>query len=123
MEDSIIAQVILQSEDESSIIGDEGGITSENVDSYRIDKEVIDKVKKIFMEYGFDIVQASEAIITISGAKERFEKVFETTLQPQDKEDDTSGGLSYEAETPLRIPEELSPFVEDISFPTPPELY
>lgn len=120
MPENVIAEVILRSTDGSSILDADEPITSKNVDSYRVEKEVIERATKVLRDFGFEIVQTSETAVTISGDKERFEEVFDTTLELRSEEGPEQ---AYEVKELVRIPDELSSFVDDIAFPTPPEFH
>lgn len=125
MGDNTYAEVILRARDGSSVLDAEEPVTSENVASHSVEAEVIEEASNALRELGFDIVQTSEVGLTISGSTERFEDVFETTLEERSTSaaTDQDREPSYEATDPIQIPEELSPYVADIAFPTPPEFH
>ncbi|WP_103027348.1 hypothetical protein [Salinibacter altiplanensis] len=125
MSDDVVAQVILRSADGSSVSDPDEPITSETVDSHRVESHVIERAKEALRDLGFEVVQASEVGLSISGDKERFEEVFDTTLKarPGSTDADTSRGQVYEATAPVQIPEELSSLVDDVAFPVSPEFH
>lgn len=125
MNDNVYAEVILRSRDGSSVLDADEPIRSENVASHAVETEVIEEASDALRELGFEITQTSEVGLTISGPKERFEEVFETTLEERSATAATHPGQqpSYEATDPIQIPDELSPYVADIAFPTPPEFH
>lgn len=125
MSDEVIAQVILRSADGSSVLESDEPITSENVGSRGAEERVIEEAQRALRDLGFDVVQASEVGVTISGDKERFEDVFDTTLEERSDSTDADADRErvYEAKQPVRIPEELSSLVADVVFPVPPEFH
>lgn len=125
MSDEVIAQVILRSADGSSVLESDEPITSENVKSRGAEERVIEEAQRALRDLGFDVVQASEVGVTISGDKERFEDVFDTTLEERSDSTDADADRErvYEAKQPVRIPEELSSLVADVVFPVPPEFH
>jgi len=125
MHDQVIAQIILRSPEGSSVLESDEPITSENVESRRAEKQVIAEVQGALRDLGFEVVQVSEVTITISGDKELFEDVFDTTLEERSASADADADRErvYEAKQPARIPKKLSSFVSDVVFPVPPEFH
>jgi len=128
MTENVIAEVILRSADGSSILDAGEGITAENIEKYRVGREVIDQASEALEGLGFEVVQAGPVSLTISGNKEVFERVFQTALEARGAEmmpTKVSGGTAsyYEATEPIKIPEQISPLVADVVLPTPPQFH
>ncbi len=124
----VTAEVILRSTDGSSILDAKESITAENIEKYRIGKEVMEEATKKLEGLGFEVVQAGPVGVTISGDKALFESVFQTTLEARGAEimgTKVSGVKAsyYEATEPIKIPDELSSLVADVALPTPPEFF
>lgn len=124
MSDRVIAQVILRASDGSSVLDPDQPITADNVDAHRVGPEVVEAATEKFRALGFEVVQTSEVGLTIAGDKERYEEVFETTLDVRSESVDTRAGPeAYEPAEPVRIPDRLSRLVDEITFPIPPEFH
>lgn len=128
MSDTVQAQVILQSRDGTSILDAEGPITSENVEDYQVEQEVVSEAQSALQSLGFSVVDASETTLTIEGPKPLFERVFRTTLERKStsamRQPDREGDLVYyEAASPPELPDVLSSLVADITFPQPPQFH
>ncbi|WP_263785491.1 hypothetical protein [Salinibacter grassmerensis] len=123
MPDTVVAQVILRSPDGSSLLDPDEPITSENVDAHGIGKDVIERAEKTLRDLGFEVLQSSEVSLSVSGDKERFEDVFDTTLKVRSKGPGTGADAAYEATEPVQIPEALSSIVDEVAFPVPPEFH
>ncbi len=125
MSDRVVAQVSLRSAEGSSVLDADEPITSDNVDDYRAGTNAIEGAKEALRGLGFDVVQASEVGLSISGDKDRFEKVFDTTLKARSESADAEPGdrRAYEATEPVQVPEALTEFVDEITFPVPPEFH
>ena len=63
--------------------------------------------------------------LSISGDKDRFEEVFDTTLKARSESADAEPGdrQAYEATEPVQVPDALVAFVDEITFPVPPEFH
>ncbi len=125
MSDHVVAQVILRSPGGTSVLDADEPITSDNVDAHRVGEEVVESTEKALRDLGFDVVQASEVGLSISGDKGRFEEVFDTTLAVRSEAADVEPGnrQAYEATEPVQVPEALSEFVDEVTFPVPPEFH
>lgn len=125
MSDHVVAQVILRSAEGSSVLDADEPITSENVDAHRVGTNVVESAKRMLRDLGFDVVQASEVGLSISGDKDRFEEVFGTTLEARSESTDAEPGdrRAYEATEPIQVPEALSALVDEVTFPEPPEFH
>lgn len=125
MPDRVVAQVSLQSAEGSSVLDADEPITSDNVDDYRAGTNAIEGAKEALRGLGFDVVQASEVGLSISGDKDRFEEVFDTTLKARSESADAEPGdrQAYEATEPVQVPDALVAFVDEITFPVPPEFH
>ncbi len=125
MSDRVVAQVSLRSAEGSSVLDADEPITSDNVDDYRAGTNVIEGAKEALRGLGFDVVQASEVGLSISGDKDRFEEVFDTTLKARSESADAEPGdrQAYEATEPVQVPDALVAFVDEITFPVPPEFH
>ncbi|WP_118830476.1 hypothetical protein [Salinibacter ruber] len=125
MSDRVVAQVSLRSAEGSSVLDADEPITSDNVDDYRAGTNAIEGAKEVLRGLGFDVVQASEVGLSISGDKDRFEEVFDTTLKARSESADAEPDdrRAYEATEPVQVPDALAAFVDEITFPVPPEFH
>ena len=125
MSDRVVAQVSLRSAEGSSVLDADEPITSDTVDDYRAGTNAIEGAKEALRGLGFDVVQASEVGLSISGDKDRFEEVFDTTLKARSESADAEPGdrQAYEATEPVQVPDALAAFVDEITFPVPPEFH
>jgi subtilase family serine protease len=128
MAEKVTTEVILRSANGSSILDAKEGITAENIEKYKVGREVIEEASKKLEELGFEVLQAGPVGLTISGDRALFESVFQTTLEARSMEimpTKVSGaGVSYyEAIKPIKIPEDLSPLIADVALPAPPEFF
>ncbi|MCS3665395.1 hypothetical protein [Salinibacter ruber] len=125
MPDRVVAQVSLQSAEGSSVLDADEPITSDNIDDYRAGTNAIEGAKEALRGLGFDVVQASEVGLSILGDKDRFEEVFDTTLKARSESADAEPGdrQAYEAMEPVQVPDALAAFVDEITFPVPPEFH
>ncbi len=125
MSDRVVARVSLRSAEGSSVLDADEPITSDNVDDYRAGTNAIEGAKEALRGLGFDVVQASEVGLSISGDKDRFEEVFDTTLKARSESADAESGdrQAYEATEPVQVPDALAAFVDEITFPVPPEFH
>lgn len=125
MSDRVVAQVSLRSAEGSSVLDADEPITSDNVDDYRAGTNAIEGAKEALRGLGFDVVQASEVGLSISGDKDRFEEVFDTSLKARSESADAELGdrQAYEATEPVQVPDALAAFVDEITFPVPPEFH
>jgi hypothetical protein len=121
MSDSVIAQVVLRSSEDSSTLDPDEPITAENVEAHQVAPDVIEEATEKFRALGFEVLQTSEIGVTISGPKARYEEVFDTVLEVRPDAD--ANAKAYEATEPIRIPKSLASIVEDLTFPVPPEFY
>jgi hypothetical protein len=119
MSDSVIAQVVLRSSEDSSTLDPDEPITAENVEAHQVAPDVIEEATEKFRALGFEVLQTSEIGVTISGPKARYEEVFDTVLEVRPDAD----ANAYEPTEPIRIPKSLASIVEDLTFPVPPEFY
>jgi len=122
MPDSVIAQVVLRPSGGASPLDPDEPITADNVEAHQVDPDVIEEATEKFRALGFEVVQTSEIGLTVSGPKGRYEEVFDTVLEKRAAAPDADAG-AYEATEPVRMPDELSSLVEDLTFPIPPEFY
>jgi hypothetical protein len=125
MSEKVIAEVVLCRKDGVSILNAEEGITAETVAKYRVEEEVINAASKELKKLGFEVVQTTPFGMTISSDKALFEKVFQTTLEVQHKQEPSIGvaHVYYRAVQPIQIPANLSSLIPAVTLPTPPEYY
>jgi hypothetical protein len=128
MAQPVIAEVILRKADGTSVMDAQEAITARNIAEYRVSEEVAEEASQKLRDRGFEVLQVGPASLTISGDKGLFEDRFGTALETTSTNvmpSDIEGAESayYEAKEPIRIPEDLSPLVADIVFPTPPQLF
>jgi subtilase family serine protease len=126
MTEKIIAEVILRSADGSSILDATEGITAQTIARYRVGEEVVSQASRKLEMLGFEIVQSGPLGLTISGPKDLFEKVFQTTLEVHTKQVMTpemgGGKRPYYKETkPFQVPTDLSSLIAGVTLPVPAE--
>ncbi|MCK4858445.1 MAG: hypothetical protein KAT58_10780 [candidate division Zixibacteria bacterium] len=127
MTKQVIAEVVLRASDGSSILEAEEPITPETAKQYKIDEERMRQAREKLLAYGFQMVVAGPYSVSISGGKDAFERVFQTRLRVRHAVSEpgiTAGAKTfYEAQDPIKIPEDLVFFVAAVTLPTPPELF
>ena len=128
MEETIIANVVLRAKDGSSILDTEEPITSKTAVKYKVDDEHIRAAIQRLSAYGFNVQSAGPYSLSLTGNKGLFERVFHTKLRPRSvkltKPDDSVASRTfYEAQEPIIIPEDLLPYIADVTFPVPPEFF
>lgn len=77
---------------------------------------------------GFEVVQTGPVGLTISGSKDLFEKVFQTTLEVRTKpvmppEVAAEERAYYQATKPVQVPADLCSLIAGVTLPTPPEYF
>ena len=130
MTKQVFAEVVLRASDGSSILEAEEPITPETAKQYKIDEERMRQAREKLLAYGFQMVVAGPYSVSISGGKDAFERVFQTRLRVRQaavavSEPGITAGAKtfYEAQDPIKIPEDLVSFVAAVTLPTPPELF
>jgi hypothetical protein len=128
MTDKVIAEVILRSANGSSILDATEGVTAQTIARYRVGGEVIKEASRKLEALGFEVVQAAPTGLTISGSKDLFEKVFQTTVEVRTKsvmppEAKAGERAYYQATKPIQVPPDLYSLVAGVTLPTPPEYF
>ena len=103
-------------------------ITSKNVHRHQADQETIRHASELLSAYGFKVEPAGSFGLSLSGDKALFERIFQTRLAPRKGSDTESiplggTGIMYEAQSPFKIPEDLSSYIAFVTLPIPPELF
>ena len=128
MTDQVIAEVILRSADGSSILDATEGITAQTIKKYKVGEEVMKEASRKLEALGFEVLQTGPTGLTISGSKDLFEKVFQTTLEVSTKQVMPSKATAgehayYQATKPIQVPADLSSLAAGVTLPTPPEYF
>ncbi len=119
MKEMVTAEVILRTRSGSSILDAAGGPTSENIDLYRVEEEVIDEARTKLTGQGIEVVQAGPVSLSIRTSKALFERIFQTNLSPT-ASIAPGGGIIYAAAAPIKIPEDWTNVVAMVVLPIPP---
>lgn len=115
----ISAEVILKQKNKKSFLKTEL-VTSQNIDDFLVDENIILKATEILKELGFNVFP-SKTSISIVGQPFLFEKIFKMTLKINM---DDLGNLSVNTnKIPPSIPLELQNYVEELIFPEAPEYF
>lgn len=114
MAEQVVAQVILKAE----------SLTSETQKQNKIPEARVQHIREKLSGAGFEIAAAGPYSLSISGSPALFEKIFATQLRLISAPGATAPAKTfYQAQQPVKIPEDWVPFVTAITFPTPPQLF
>lgn len=124
MAQQLVVQVVLKTSNASSMLKAEEPITAETAIRNKMPAARIQQFREKLSASGFEIVATGPYSLSISGSPELFEKVFETQLRLVPLPGVASAAQAfYQAQEPVRIPEDWLPFVATIIFPAPPALF
>jgi hypothetical protein len=117
------AQVLLRSASGKPADG-RAAITAANIREYLPSPEVAAGAKQAFARRGFQVGEVVGNSFAITASGEIFEKLFHAKLRPGEKGGVTvqGKGKSGSYELPLaHLPEEITRFVEAVTFSPPPD--
>jgi hypothetical protein len=123
MEDKVTAQVILRRHNGLSILEATEPITSETVAKYKVEEEIIQEAIAKLSAYGFEIGETGPHSLSISCEKQLFERIFRTRLTAKESPEPCIQATFYDAEEPIKVPEELSALIADVALTRTPELF
>jgi len=128
MANSVIAEVILRTAEGLSILDAAGSITAETIAKYEVGEQVIKNASRRLEALGFKIEQTGPVGLTISGSKDLFERVFQTTLEVRTKpvippEAAATEHTYYQATKPIQVPMDLASLIAGVTFPVPAEYF
>src|SRR5262245_30274258 len=99
------AQVILRSRKGGALLPEEP-VTAANVGKIKVEDEVIREATSKLSALGFAIGSVGVNSVSISGDPALFESAFHTRLQRRSTPTGASGGPSFEAVGPLKVPDD-----------------
>lgn len=128
MPKEVTAEVILRTRTGTSILDLPQGSTPGDIESYRVEEDVIDKARRTLNGEGIDVVQVGSVSLSIRADKATFERVFKTSLRASGGETPEGvGGMqkapTYEAFSPIQVPKEWSEFMAQVVLPTGTTFY
>lgn len=123
MEDKVAAQAVFRRRNGLSILEATEPITSETVAKYKVEKQIIQEAREKLSAYGFEIGETGPYSLSIRCEKQLFERIFRTRLTAKKSTEPGIRATFYEAEEPIKVPEELSALIADVALTRPPELF
>jgi hypothetical protein len=105
MDETVIAEAVVRAPDGSSILDVAGPVTEETIGRYRASEEAIAEAAARLEALGIKVVARGATGLTISAARELFERTFGT------------------ARDGIAVPEELADLIAGIVLPERPQLY
>ena len=115
MVEKVVAQVVLKASNGSSVLDADPELVV--IDKQRIE-EASDKLKAI----GCDVLVPGTHSLSVSCDKDVFEKVFQTSLQSIESPITAITESFFQSSQPVKIPDDLKPWVADVLLPIPPGL-
>lgn len=91
--DTVVAIVVMRPASGEPLTGDEA-ITAETLSRFAPDRDVVREVARAFDEAGFETGPLVGISMSLSGPRERFESLFDVTLEP-----DGNGGWKVAGES------------------------
>ena len=118
MAERVTAEAILRARDGTSVAGAIAAPTSDDVDRYLVDDEVVAEATRMLHERGIEVLQRGAVSLSISADKDVFERVFRSSLERVE-----GMGGRYRAITPPRVPGEMSSVIAEVVLPMKPTFY
>ena len=121
MNGEVVAQLAFKGPGGKSVGASSHPPTAEELEAHRPSAEVIRKMTRILLDMGFSVGDVGATSMTVTGSKELFGLIFNTTLQQKSHEAATA--QSWQPTGPVEIPDSLSEWIDDALFQIPPELF
>ena len=118
MNPEVNAQVVLRPASGSAAAPGEP-VTAENVDRFAASKDAIQDASRWLRQMGVSVGPGGPTSISIQCDKAVFERIFGTSLEAAG----SVVGAYYRAARPIRVPDELRPFVSEVVLAEPPALF
>jgi hypothetical protein len=115
MAEKIIAQVVLKAANGSSIL-------DADPESVVISEPLIEDASEKIRSLGCDVLVTGVHSLSISCEKQRFEKIFNTSLKQIKTSSTAATDSFFQSSRPVTIPDSLVPYVADVLLPVPPGL-
>jgi serine protease AprX len=122
-DDVVVAVVSPRSRGGVSLFETPEPITSDNVDAFTSDPDVIAAARRELTNLGFSVRAESATTISIAGPQSRFEEVFGARLQKGEAAASPVGGAVFTAAQEPVVPPVLSNLIEGVALPVPPEFH
>src|SRR5690349_20935246 len=123
MAESVTAEVILRGSDGASVCDAPQPPTATDITHLRIDDIAAAEVTQKLGKKGIQVVQRGPVSLSIRADKPVFERVFATHLHAAPMRAAGTGLITYEADVPVHIPEDLQEAVADVVLPVEVEFH